>query len=1103
MRGIVSDKKRRLIFDYHRKNADLLVLLETHSSPNNESIWTNEWGGKIIFSHGSTQARGIAVCTSKEIFNRISNIHICTSGRLILFDIEEKGVLITIGALYAPNEDNPKFFTDVGVLLKERQEKKIIIGDFNLALDPSLDRKNTYCNNNRARDEVLSIMQEFMLKDVCRERNLDKLEFSWMKKQHRGVERKTSRIDFALISGGLDQMVKEIMYLSSLMTDHRAVYVVIEVSDKERGKGYWKLNTALLRDKEFGEYMNQEIMSSLASQDQKEPISVWECLKARIKKATISYSRGKVSRDQEIIANLSEKVNEYEARLPLDQEEDDLYEKTKLDLEEKMNERVEGIMFRSKARWYELGEKNTKYFYSLEKVKYNAKTCYKLISEEGNDIVGDKNILEIQKDFYEKLYSVDQDVQFCLQNEWNIRVPLDIRVAQDISLTMEDLQVAAMSMNNNKTPGGDGIPVDFYKVFWKCLRDPFLKVVQKVYEDKKLHKTAREGILNLIPKPNKDSRYIKNLRPITLLNTDYKIIEKAIANKILPALEHIIHGDQRGFMKNRRISVNIRKMLDIIHHAKKEELEAVILSLDFVKCFDKCSFTILHGSLEFFGFGEVVKEWTKILYDDFSVKIQNNGKFSRNIDICKGVHQGGCCSSLYFLVIAEILALSLRDNKDINPIYVRWVKNLLNQFADDLDIFSLCNQKSLRAIFHELEQFRRQSGFTLSYEKTTLYRIGSLRHSCAEMYNVSEVTWSNQDINVLGVTIAHQDLVDKNYESIVTRIRSDLKGWGNRGLSLMGRVQVVNTLVASLFVYKMMVLPMIPKTIISRVDNLIREFLWDGKKAKIAYKILQNSKRDGGLNLVNLKNKEIALKATWPQILYTEKDYSELVYGELRCASLGEDIWRCSLTPEDVDGLKIRNQFWVDILKSWCNFNYFYDIRMENQLLWFNSRIRVQNKPVWWKDVYQKGLKNVCQLFCGNKFKTDEQVWEEYGLSKLRFNSLKASLPKEWKDFFICNLEITYTPMVPHNYDRVINGQYKNFSQLVYKYINGDFTMLQSKYLGWRKELGSANCEDLGQDMAQFGQLHMDLYKVTNVAKLRSFQYRLLQRGLVTNVHLE
>ena len=128
-------------------------------------------------------------------------------------------------------------------------------------------------------------------------------------------------------------------------------------------------------------------------------------------------------------------------------------------------------------------------------------------------------------------------------------------------------------MNNDKTPGEDGIPVDFYKVFWRQLKNTFMDMVEYNYTVGELHDSARKGILNLIPKANKDTRYIKNLRPITLLNTDYKIIGKTIANKMIPALSHIIHKDQRGFMKERRISVNIRKMLDVIHQATEEDLK--------------------------------------------------------------------------------------------------------------------------------------------------------------------------------------------------------------------------------------------------------------------------------------------------------------------------------------------------------------------------------------------------------------------------------------------------------------------------------------------------------------------------------------------------
>ena len=744
-------------------------MQETHGSANVEQIWENEWGGKAIFSHGTSAARGIAIFVKKALYSSISNIFTDQEGRLIVFDIEVNEQKICLVAIYAPNEDKPMFFDNIEKLLEERCEHKVIIGDFNLTLDVNLDRENTYNNNNKAKQKVEELLDKYCLRDVWRLQYGEKKEFSWIKKGSYPI--KASRIDFALVSAGLDQKVEAIQYLTSIKTDHRALYMFIETSSSERGSGYWKLNCSMLEDSQYIQSINKEISQVLTASKNKSFCQTWEILKKRIKKASINYAKSKVSEEKLIIAQLSEKVDNYESRLPLGREETDLWQKSKAELEEKQFERIKGVMFRSKANWYEQGEKNTSYFYSLEKTKYNAKTCYKIITEHKEEIVEPKEILRAQKAFYQELYQEDKDVCFNLKNTCNIQVPENIKLQQDEQITVNDLQSAIKQMKNLKTPGEDGLPIDFYKIFWVKLKHIFYHMVLECYQNRVLHATARKGILNLIPKTGKDSRFIKNLRPITLLNTDYKIIEKVIAEKMVPALGHIINKDQRGFMKDRRISVNIRKMLDIIHQAEEKDLEAVVLSLDFVKCFDKCSFSILDGSLEYFKFGKIVKDWTKILYKDYTVRIQNNGHFSEPIDIRKGVHQGGCCSSVYFLVIAEILAIALRSNQEIDGITIRDIKNLLNQFADDMDIFSMCNKKSLDNIFYELETFRKQSGFTVSYDKTKLYRIGSLRYSNAQLYDTSQVRWSSEDINVLGVTISHHDLVTKNYDGMVKKAK--------------------------------------------------------------------------------------------------------------------------------------------------------------------------------------------------------------------------------------------------------------------------------------------------------------------------------------------
>ena len=233
------------------------------------TIWENEWGGKAIFSHGTPAARGIAVFFNKTLFPQITNILTDEEGRKIIFDLQQNNQIATIAAIYAPNQDTPKFFQNLEQDLRNRSEQKIIIGDFNLTMSVDMDREGTYCNNNKSKQVIEDLMEEYCLSELWRDRNPEAREFSWFK---RGDIQKASRIDFALISKGLDQMTKEIMYIASLQTDHRAVYLSLDFNKHERGSGYWKMNTKFLQDQTFVRKMNNEIKTTLDSASNKEPI---------------------------------------------------------------------------------------------------------------------------------------------------------------------------------------------------------------------------------------------------------------------------------------------------------------------------------------------------------------------------------------------------------------------------------------------------------------------------------------------------------------------------------------------------------------------------------------------------------------------------------------------------------------------------------------------------------------------------------------------------------------------------------------------------------------------------------------------------------------
>ena len=208
---------------------------------------------------------------------------------------------------------------------------------------------------------------------------------------------------------------------------------------------------------------------------------------------------------------------------------------------------------------------------------------------------------------------------------------------------------------------------------------------------------------------------------------------------------------------------------------------------------------------------------------------------------------------------------------------------------------------------------------------------------------------------------------------------------------------------------------------------------------------------------------------------------------------------RVNISPEDVGKLKIQSEFWKDVLKAWSMYNYYTNYRIENQIVWYNSRLRIGGKPILWCDAVQAGLLYVHQLFEDGKFKTDQQLKEEFRLTTLRVNGLKAAIPADWKEFFTENSRITYSPIPPHSYDSSITIFKDGLSRRVYQFISEDVIIMHNKFIKWRNEVGN----DIFEGILDYRQAHSDLYKVTNVTKYRSFQYRLLQRALVTNIQLE
>ena len=142
------------------------------------------------------------------------------------------------------------------------------------------------------------------------------------------------------------------------------------------------------------------------------------------------------------------------------------------------------------------------------------------------------------------------------------------------------------SMNNQKSPGSDGFTTEFYKFFWKDIGHFLVRYINYGFRSGEMSITQKEGIIAGIPKEDKPKQFLRNWRPITLLNTSYKIVSSCIAARIKTVLPKMIHKDQKGFMKGRHIWENLRLLYDVLVYTNFYKRPCLLLAVDFEKAFD-------------------------------------------------------------------------------------------------------------------------------------------------------------------------------------------------------------------------------------------------------------------------------------------------------------------------------------------------------------------------------------------------------------------------------------------------------------------------------------------------------------------------------------
>ena len=492
----------------------------------------------------------------------------------------------------------------------------------------------------------------------------------------------------------------------------------------------------------------------------------WEYLKFDIREFAREFSIQRAKNRRNKINKLEAKINSCHKKLNMinlkAQNAVKLIEKVnvkldelKIELDKETRYEIQGVMLRTRIRWVEQGEKNTKYFFALEKSKSKSKSMRTICTQNGEVTHDPREVLKYQEEFYQQLYKEDSSIVRTLESIPGTKLDVTQCILLDSEITLEEISEALKEMPRNKAPGPDGIPADFYKVFWIKIKGLIHEVFSKCRENGILFDSARQGIISLIPKEGRNRSFLKNWRPITLLNVDYKILSKTMANRMKIVLPDIIDRDQTGFVKGKDISENLRKVFDVIELALIKKMLALIVQVDFEKAFDRVDLKSLFLIMEKFNFGENMISWTKILFKEFNLAVTNFSYLSHFFVPTRGLFQGNLIVLYLFLLIGEVLARQLKQNNKVEGIKVGLFKALLTQFADDLTLFLKFKESVWQAVMDTFNSFERLSGMKISYEKTKIYRIGSIRNSQAKFYSKRKIIWTNELIRVLGVWIVH------------------------------------------------------------------------------------------------------------------------------------------------------------------------------------------------------------------------------------------------------------------------------------------------------------------------------------------------------------
>lgn len=218
-------------------------------------------------------------------------------------------------------------------------------------------------------------------------------------------------------------------------------------------------------------------------------------------------------------------------------------------------------------------------------------------------------------------------------------------------VVLSDIEATIKSLPNGKSPGPDGYTKAYYSTFFPLLAGPMCSYFNSIAKGNSIPPEALLAHITVLPKEGKDPTLAQNYSPISLLNVDFKILAKILANRLKHLIPHIVHPDQTGFVAAREARNNSIRAIHLIQFKTVQK-----------KAFDRVDWSFLKAVLETMGLGPYMLTWIMAFYFTPSAQVKVNGLLSPRFPIRNGTRQSWPLSPLLFALTLEPLLRKIWAN---------------------------------------------------------------------------------------------------------------------------------------------------------------------------------------------------------------------------------------------------------------------------------------------------------------------------------------------------------------------------------------------------------------------------------------------------------